>query len=259
MAKKSLGQNFLKDKNILSNIVESGNLVKGDTVLEIGPGTGNLTKKLIEKEPDNFLVVEKDKELSKLLKKKFGKKVEVINKDILDCYSDFKFERPIKVFGNLPYNISTKILVSFIKMKDLNKFFDKFIFVFQKEVADRILASENTKNYGRLSIISSWKLNISKINDIDPRYFYPVPKVWSTIITLKPKSKFERIKEIKNLEHVTNVFLIKEEKNKKPMKQLFKNFNSISEKLRLNLDLRPQNISIEDYLKICKVYENLNH
>ena len=147
MAKKSLGQNFLKDENILSNIVESGNLVKGDTVLEIGPGTGNLTKKLIEKEPDNFLVVEKDKELSKLLKKKFGKKVEVINKDILDCYSDFKFERPIKVFGNLPYNISTKILVSFIKMKDLNKFFDKFIFVFQKEVADRILASENMKNY----------------------------------------------------------------------------------------------------------------
>ena len=100
-------------------------------------------------------------------------------------------------------------------MKDLNKFFDKFIFVFQKEVADRILASENTKNYGRLSIISSWKLNISKINDIDPRYFYPVPKVWSTLITLKPKSKFERIKEIKNLEHVTNVFLTKEEKNKK--------------------------------------------
>ena len=258
--KKKLGQNFLKDENILSNIVDCGNLVKGDTVLEIGPGTGNLTKKLIEKEPDKVLVVEKDKELSQLLKKKFGKKVEVINKDILDCYNDFKFERPIKVFGNLPYNISTKILVSFIKMRDLNKFFDKFIFVFQKEVADRILASENTKNYGRLSIISSWKLNISKINDIEPKYFYPIPKVWSTLITLKPKSKFEEIKEIKNLEHVTTIFFNQRRKKiKKPMKQLFKNFNSISEKLRLDLDLRPQNISIEDYFKICKVYENLNH
>ena len=257
---KKLGQNFLKDENILSNIVDCGNLVKGDTVLEIGPGTGNLTKKLIEKEPDKVLVVEKDKELSELLKKKFGKKVEVINKDILDCYNDFKFERPIKVFGNLPYNISTKILVSFIKMKDLNKFFDKFIFVFQKEVADRILASENTKNYGRLSIVSSWKLNISKINDIDPKYFYPVPKVWSTLITLKPRSKFEKIKEIKNLEHVTNIFFNQRRKKiKKPMKQLFENFNSMSEKLRLNLDLRPQNISIQDYLKICKVYENLKH
>ena len=103
-------------------------------------------------------------------------------------------------------------------------------------------------------------MNISKINDIDPKYFYPVPKVWSTLITLKPKSKFEKIKEIKNLEHVTNIFFNQRRKKiKKPMKQLFKNFNSISEKLRLNLDLRPQNISIEDYFKICKVYENLNH
>ena len=90
--KKKLGQNFLKDENILSNIVDCGNLVKGDTVLEIGPGTGNLTKKLIEKEPDKVLVVEKDKVLSHLLKKKFGKKVEVINKDILDCYL-----RPISI------------------------------------------------------------------------------------------------------------------------------------------------------------------
>jgi len=126
MPKKSLGQNFLKDKKILSQIIDAGNLVKGDFVLEIGPGTGNLTEQILEKEPGEIVVVEKDRDLSDLLKRKFGKKVNVINKDILDCYDEFKFSRPIKVFGNLPYNISTKILISFIKVKDLSNIFEKF-------------------------------------------------------------------------------------------------------------------------------------
>ena len=259
MAKKSLGQNFLKDENILSNIVDSGDLVKGDTVLEIGPGTGNLTKKLIEKEPYKILVVEKDKELAELLKKKFGKKIEVINKDILDCYNDFKFERPIKVFGNLPYNISTKILVSFIKIKDLNKFFDKFIFVFQKEVADRILAEENSKNYGRLSIITAWKMDKNKIIDIDPSYFFPIPKVWSTLITLTPKLKFEKFENIKHLEHITNIFFHNRRKMiRKPMKLIFDNSEQIAKKLELDLNSRPQNLSKKTYFEICKIYEKLS-
>ena len=215
MPKKSLGQNFLKDKKILSQIIDAGNLVKGDFVLEIGPGTGNLTEQILEKEPGEIVVVEKDRDLSDLLKRKFGKKVNVINKDILDCYDEFKFSRPIKVFGNLPYNISTKILISFIKVKDLSNIFEKFIFVFQKEVADRILADENSKDYGRLSILTSWKFSKSKIINIDPKYFYPIPKVWSSLITLKPTLKFESIKDVKNLEYITSIFLIKEEKNKK--------------------------------------------
>ena len=138
MPKKSLGQNFLSNKKILSQIVDSGNISKGDVVLEIGPGTGNLTEKILEKEPGLLLAVEKDEKLYDIIKKKFGKKVHVINNDILQCFENFKFDTPIKVFGNLPYNISSKILISFIKMKNLNKIYDKFIFVFQKEVADRI-------------------------------------------------------------------------------------------------------------------------
>ena len=129
--KKSLGQNFLKDKNILSKIVDAAQLSAEDIVLEIGPGTGNLTEIILEKNPKSIYVVEKDKKLTVLLEKKFGKKINVINKDILKCYNDFNFDLPIKVFGNLPYNISTKILTSFIKVKNLNKIFKKFIFVFQ--------------------------------------------------------------------------------------------------------------------------------
>ena len=257
--KKSLGQNFLKDKNILNKIVSIGNLSKKDIVLEIGPGTGNLTEKIIEQNPKEIYVVEKDTNLSVLLKKKFGSKINIINKDILECYNKFKFDIPIKVFGNLPYNISTKILVSFIRINKIEKFFEKFIFIFQKEVADRIIANENTKNYGRLSILSSWKFKNEKILDVSPNSFYPVPKVWSSLVTFEPKFKITDLRHPKNLEHVTNIFFNQKRKMiKKPMKQLFNEYEIIAESLCLNLNLRPQNISKSKYLEICKMFENLN-
>ena len=158
-----MGQNFLNNTRILSNIVNAGQVSNKDIILEIGPGTGNLTEKIIDRNPKEFYVVEKDKDLSNMLKKRFGNKIFIINKDILDCYNEFKFNLPIKVFGNLPYNISTKILISFIKLENLEKFFEKFIFVFQKEVAERIIAKENSKNYGRISIIASWIMDQSKL------------------------------------------------------------------------------------------------
>ena len=255
--KKILGQNFLNDSNLLKKIVDIGKISKEDTILEIGPGTGNLTNELIKKKPKNLFVVEKDNNLSKFLHRRFGNQIKILNKDILTCYKNFNYEMPIKVFGNLPYNISTKILTSFIKIENLNKKFKKFIFIFQKEVADRIIAEENSKNYGRLSILTSWKLSSQKILDIDPKYFSPKPKVWSSIILLEPKIKTENLKKIKNLEHVTNIFFNQRRKMiRKPMKQLFSNYQDVAENLSLDLDLRPQNVSIEKYLDICKVYEN---
>ena len=258
-AKKSLGQNFLKDLNILSKIVEQGKISEKDIVLEIGPGTGYLTEFILKKNPNKLIVVEKDEKLSNLLSEKYKNKLEIINKDILDCYKEFRFNYPIKVFGNLPYYISTKILLSFIKINDLNKYFSKFIFIFQKEVADRIIADENTNNYGRLSIITDWKMNMSKIIDISPNSFDPRPKVWSTLITLTPKVKYEKLAKIKNLEHVTNIFFNQRRKMiKKPMKQLFKNYEDVAKKLDLNLNLRPQNISKNKFVEICKFYEKLS-
>ena len=256
--KKSLSQNFLKDKNILTKIVEYGNLNSDDVVLEIGPGTGNLTQEILEKSPQKVIVVEKDKELANFLKKKFGNSLSVINGNILDYIENFKFDIPIKVFGNLPYNISTQILISLIKLDSLDKYFKKFIFLFQKEVADRIIAQENSKYYGRLSILTAWKMDGQREFDISPDYFYPKPKVWSSVVTLSPKLNYEKVKNLKNFEHITNIFFNKRRKMiRKPMIQLFKNYEEISEKLNLDLNLRPQNISIDKYLEICKKYEEL--
>ena len=175
----------------------------------------------------------------------------------MKCYDKFKFDRPIKVFGNLPYNISTKILTSMIKLENLDKLFSNFIFVFQKEVADRIVAKYNTKEYGRLSILSTWKMEKLKIFDIPPRSFYPVPKVWSSLIKFVPKKNIVILKKPKNLEHVTNIFFNQKRKMiRKPMKQLFQDFENTAKKLDINLNLRPQNLSVNKFIEICKLYEN---
>ncbi len=130
--------------------------------------------------------------------------------------------------------------------------------MFQKEVAERITAKTNEKNYGRLSILTSWRMDVDKIKDVNPESFFPRPKINSTILFFKPKNKFFKFKDPKNLEHITNIFFNQKRKMiKKPMSLLFKNFEIISNKLNLDLKKRPQNLSPEDYFKICNEYEKL--
>ena len=257
--KRSLGQNFLVDNNILNLIADIGEIKNDDIVLEVGPGTGNLTEKLLLKNPKKIFLVEKDKNLSNNLKLKFDKKINLINEDILKINEENLSNKKMIFFGNLPYNISTQILVKWIRLKNLNKVCKKFILMFQKEVAERIIAKTNQKQYGRLSILSSWKLNIKKIIDINPNSFYPVPKIKSTILLIEPKPKFYKIKDSKNLENLTNVFFNQRRKMiKKPIKILFKDVNYISKKFQLDLNQRPQNLSPLTYFNLCEEYENLN-
>ena len=256
-AKKSLGQNFLKDPAILNLIVEIGEIKNKDIVLEVGPGTGNLTEKILEKKPKDFIVIEKDKRLANYLNEKFGTRIKIFNEDMMQFpYKDF-YNKKIIIFGNLPYNISTQILAKWIKIKNIKTFCKKFILMFQKEVADRIIAKANTKNYGRLSILSNWKMKINKITDIEPFSFRPVPKVKSTLLVFTPQQKNIEFKDPKNLEFVTNIFSSQRRKMiKKPLKFLFKDFNNVANKLNLDLNLRPQNLDNETYYKICQIYES---
>tara|TARA_Y100001970_G_scaffold279139_1_gene385948 strand:- start:744 stop:1535 length:792 start_codon:yes stop_codon:yes gene_type:complete len=257
LPKKSLGQNFLVDDVVLNKIVNLANITNEDVVLEVGPGSGNLTKKIINKHPKKLIVIEKDKKLSELLRNKFRKNIEIINDDVLKFPHSNLNNKPIIIFGNLPYNISTQILANWIKIDNLQNFCKKFILMFQKEVADRIIAKDNSKNYGRLSILSSWKMNIKKIMDINPSSFYPSPKVKSTLLVFEPKINYHKLSNPKNLEYISNVFFTQRRKMiKKPMKILFKNFLEISNSLSLNLNLRPQNISANTYYKICSYYED---
>jgi len=187
-AKKSLGQNFLTDKNILNKIVNIVN-VKNKFILEVGPGTGNLTSLILNKQPKKVIVIEKDNNLAEYLKNIFKNQITIINDDILNIDETSIFEGKVTVFGNLPYNISTEILCKWIINLKNNFWFDCLVLMFQKEVAERIIAEFNTTKYGRLSVISNWKLNIKKITDIKPQAFSPKPKVDSSLLVFFPKKK----------------------------------------------------------------------
>tara|TARA_B100001057_G_scaffold353255_1_gene355081 strand:+ start:478 stop:1263 length:786 start_codon:yes stop_codon:yes gene_type:complete len=256
-AKKSLGQNFLKDKNILEKIVNTVSITN-KTIMEVGPGTGNLTAYILNKKPKKFYVIEKDDDLVKELSSKFKDKLFIINEDILKIDEIKMFDEKVIVFGNLPYNISTEILNKWITSLKNNFWFENLVLMFQKEVADRIIAKPNTSQYGRLTILSNWKLNVKKICDVKPNAFFPMPKIESSILIFSPKKDYCKIKDVKNLETITRIFFNQRRKMiKKPFNQLFNGDERVLNRLKINLNLRPQNIDLDIYYRLACEYESL--
>ena len=256
-AKKSLGQNFLIDREVLekiTNVVQ----IKDKTILEVGPGTGNLTSFILKKNPKKMFVIEKDDDLAINLNKTFKDQLTIINDDILQVDENLIFKNKVTVFGNLPYNISTEILSKWITQTKDEFWFNNLILMFQKEVADRIIAKFNTSDYGRLSILSNWKLNVEKICDIKPESFSPRPKIDSSLLFFSPKKNFYKIKDPKNLEKVTRIFFNHRRKMlKKPFNQLFNGDQRVLNKLKIDLNLRPQNLDFDTYYQLTCAYENL--
>ena len=256
-AKKSLGQNFLIDDKVLNQIVNCV-AIENKTILEVGPGTGNLTKYILSKKPKNFIAIEKDNDLANKLKGRFKENLNIINNDILKLDEHSLFNEKVIVFGNLPYNISTEILSKWIINLNYDFWFEHLVLMFQKEVADRIIANHNNSNYGRLSILANWKLIIKKICDIKPGSFLPKPKIDSSLLFFSPRKDFYKINDPKNLEKITRVFFSNRRKMiKKPFNQIFNGDPRILEKLNIDLNLRPQNLNFETYYKLTEEYENL--
>tara|TARA_Y100000590_G_scaffold403583_1_gene490394 strand:+ start:1102 stop:1908 length:807 start_codon:yes stop_codon:yes gene_type:complete len=261
-AKKSLGQNFLIDNNIINKIIEIGNINKDKTVMEIGAGYGNLTKAIISKDPKKVFAVEKDKKLASLLEKKFKdyNNLKIINRDILDVIEEKNLEKNIIVFGNLPYNISTKILASLILLRNWPPWYDVLILMFQKEVADRILAKKYTKEFSRLTVLSNWRLDIKKHFNVSKHCFFPKPKINSTILSFRPKKDdFFNLKNPKNLEKVTRVLFSNRRKMiNKNFNKLFKKKKYLIKELNIDLNKRPEELSNEIFYKITQQYEKLS-
>ena len=254
--KKSLGQNFLIDKNIIHKIINASEINSNDEILEVGPGTGNLTEFIISKNPKNIHVIEKDENLAIELEKKYLDKINIIKRDILKIPFEFYSKKKFLILGNLPYNISTKILSNWCLNNNLSV--SKMILMFQKEVAERILAQVNSREYSRITILSKWKFNIKKVIDVKPNSFFPKPKVHSTVLEFLPKKQIYKIKDPKNLEKVTKVFFSQRRKMvKKPINILFKNYRFDYKKFNINPSDRPQNIDINKFLKIVSEYESL--
>ncbi len=255
--KKSLGQNFLIDKNIIKKIV-SLIKIKNQNIIEIGPGRGALTDEIISREPKSLILIEKDTELAKELSKRFSKNksIKVYNEDVLKFNFEIIKNHKFSVFGNLPYNISSQILIKFLRLKKWPPNFNNIIFMFQKELAEKIIGKFPSRNYGRLSIISNFRLKILKKFLISSNCFFPKPKINSMIIHFQPfKNNFFKIRNIKTLENITKILF----SNKRKMinKNIKKILNdSEINKLKIKINLRPADLNPEIYYKISEVYEN---
>ena len=193
-----------------------------------------------------------------MLNDKFADEITIINDDVLKIAEDKISSEKLTVFGNLPYNISTEILSKWIINLDKIIWFENLVLMFQKEVAERIIAKSNTSKYGRLSILSNWKLNIEKIIDIKPISFSPRPKIDSTLLLFTPRKKVFKLNNAKNLEMITRVFFSQRRKMlKKPFNQIFNKAKEVADKFNIDLNLRPQNLEPEMYFKLVEEYESL--
>ena len=256
-AKKSLGQNFLIDKNIIKKIVNS-TIVKNKNIVEIGPGKGALTDEILKKNPKSIKLIEKDNQLCEFLKNKYLKNqnIKIFNRDILNFNLCKVSEKDSIIFGNLPYNISSQILVKIIKFKNLTSNFTNIIFMFQKELGEKIVSKFPSTNYGRLSILANYKLEIKNKFFISANCFFPKPKVTSMVIHFKPKfnSKY-KISNLENLEKITNMFFSNKRKMiNKSLKKILTD-SQVKKISNLKVSSRPSEISPETYYKITELTE----
>jgi 16S rRNA (adenine1518-N6/adenine1519-N6)-dimethyltransferase len=249
--KKRLGQNFLKNKDLLKKIAGLKNF-ENKSILEIGPGKGALTEYLLKKKPKKLLAIEKDIELKPFLtniQKKYPEILEVIFQDALTYeYSKIK-DQKIFLVANLPYHIATTLVIKWLRYI---KKFESIIIMVQREVADRLSAKVSTKFYGRTSVLVQLHSDVKKIFDVPPENFYPKPKVDSSIIELSPKANLNF-----NYENIDRLLKICFAQRRKKLKNNLNKINYSNLRKIINsgvdLNLRPQNISIDNYLMMSKL------
>ncbi len=256
-AKKSLGQNFLIDKNVIRKIINLVN-VKNKNVIEIGPGKGALTDEILKRKPKTFTLIEKDSNLFEELKIKYSncKNIKLIKSDILKFDLEKNIFKNSVIFGNLPYNISSQILVKILKFKKWPPNFSNLIFMFQKELGQKILGKFSTDYYGRLSILVSYRLRLVNKFFVSANCFQPKPKITSIVLNLKPKQiRTFKIKNLINLEKITSIIF----SNKRKM--INKNIKKILNKREidsldgLKLNSRPSDLKPEVYYRITELLE----
>lgn len=249
-AKKSLGQNFLIDLNIIQKIVRAADIASEDIIIEVGPGPGALTYPIIKRTPRHLYLVEKDTSIAEHWQKHESKTVTVINQDALKLnIGDLTDGKPCKIISNLPYNVGTELLIGWLGHPNIQS----MILMFQKEVVDRIVAKPGTKAYGRLSILTQWLCEIEKLFDVPPNAFKPAPKVTSSVVRVIPRSKPLFAVDQNKLEHLTQACFHQRRKMlRKSLKALFgDNTESICQQSGVNPLSRPEELSIEQFCALA--------
>ncbi len=250
LPKKSLGQNFIKDENFLLKINNYIRTNHKTIVIEIGPGKGALTKYLAQKYFSKLYLLEKDNLLSLNLIDQYSYNKDIIVKNVDALHFNFKSlikkEKKIIIIGNLPFNISTQLLYKWLEGNAWPPFYSEMILMFQKEVAERIIAKNKNKKYGKLSIIAQSRCKVEKIIKAPRTIFYPKPKIDGMILKFTPIMKYKNIK-FNNLQLLLNASF---KYRRKKIKTSLKDFKIALDKLNIDKNLRAEDLTVDDYCRL---------
>lgn len=259
MAKKALGQNFLLDGNITDKIVRSSLQAQGleglagETAAEVGPGPGGLTQAVLKQNPQSMTAIEMDERCLAILGeiKEIYPQLEIVNGDALkfDWERLYQNSGAFHIFSNLPYNISVVLLTGWLKQIQN---FKSLTLMFQKEVGDRILAKPDSKDYGRISVISQLQCEVVKLFDLPPTCFVPAPKIWSSVLLFMPKNDSLSADVLDKIEKLTALAFGQRRKMIRQSLKSVPNIQDILDNLGIFSTLRAENLTPSDYLHIAK-------
>ncbi|MEN3930531.1 16S rRNA (adenine(1518)-N(6)/adenine(1519)-N(6))-dimethyltransferase RsmA [Microvirga sp. W0021] len=262
MAKKSLGQNFLFDLNLTSRIARAGGPLEGKTVVEVGPGPGGLTRAILAAGVQKLIVIERDSRCLPALQEisdYYPGKLEIIEGDALEIDPRALLNgRPARIISNLPYNVGTVLLTNWVSNPDWPPWWESMTLMFQKEVAERIVADESdTSNYGRLAVLCGWRTEAHILFDVPPTAFVPPPKVTSSIVHLKPRQKPQEC-SIQSLEAVARAAF---GQRRKMLRQSLKSFYGDAQKLLEAAGIEPtaraEDIPVSAYVELANTFDRL--
>lgn len=259
LAKKSLGQNFLLDMNITDKIIRSSleaqniSSFKGQCVYEIGPGPGGLTRAILKAEPELLTVIEMDSRCINImneLKDFYGDKLRIVEGDALKYQYAPENNLPQNIVSNLPYNISVPLLTGWLK--NIRQY-NSLTLMFQKEVAERITAEPNNKNYGRLSVLAQLTCKIKTLFNLNPNCFVPAPKIWSTVLLFQPLNEVPNTDLLNKVEKLTELAFGQRRKMLRQSLKSIPDLETICDKVGISPTLRAENVSPEQFLSLAKL------
>ncbi len=260
MANKALGQNFLLDSNITDKIIRRS-LAKQEisnfnnfNIIEVGPGPGGLTRSILQENPKSLTVVEMDSRCIKImedLRPETDSPMNIINGDALEFDIKENTSAPRQIISNLPYNVSVPLLIKWLQeIKNISA----MTLMFQKEVAERIMAPTRCKDYGRVSVIAQLTCQIDKLMDLNPECFTPAPKIWSSVLLFRPLNNAINKEEIAKVEKITSLAF---GQRRKMLRQSLKSLSGINEKLEkleISSTCRAEELTPQQFLDLSRLF-----
>jgi 16S rRNA (adenine1518-N6/adenine1519-N6)-dimethyltransferase len=255
-ARRSLGQNFLLDFNLTRRIARAGGPLEGATIVEIGPGPGGLTRALLLEGAKRVVAIEKDRRCLPALADiatAYPGRLDVVEADAIEIdYAKLNLAPPCRIVANLPYSVATPLLIGWLKTSPWPPWFDRLVLMFQREVAERIVAKPRSKDYGRLSVIAQWRTKSRILFGIPARAFTPVPKVDSSLVELVPTADPAPPCDIAVLEKVTAAAFGQRRKMlRSSLRQITPDAEALLNSLGIAPTARAEELAVADFARLA--------